>query len=520
MQITVSKLLKIGGLLTFAVVIIFSYTCFSKSDKAIKVIYLVPILKWRSHNLVLNDTNQTRGTSIESLHNVSDQVTVTQCTGNYEQVKPVIDSKGNSHEQGSHGHILIYSNYEEQTNGARNLWQLQMWAKTLKMRVIEPFAVNSMFGVIGALPNYTQALRFSDYYDIDKWNKKAHHHGGSSLVQWEEFLSNCSRKVIVLYTLLRETEKPIVVTYGKDDVKKYKPGKYEQIATKDMQWLKQNFSIIRVVNFIRNAYIEYPMSLEELNSYVFGDYSPTEVTLVIVNWFGMSTEVWRIQLKKSINCYFLNSMNVDFHLSRHSPELSPSMRVLRAYKNYISQYIGNHKYIGVIFRTHCVLRYELPEADFSLKSQYLLDCSKQLKHTLDKVRNKWEIFMAYDLGTLGSDGYYSPDDKRLFPLREQIFSDVFNGSIQMKQREEMLINAAGGISDRGFIALLEKTIATHADCIILLGKISSFVESSASVYFSLHPSNACAVSICSENFSNDNNTEFTTTDIPNKFLST
>ena len=78
-------------------------------------------------------------------------------------------------------------------------------------------------------------------------------------------------------------------------------------------------------------------------------------------------------------------MNVDFHLSRHSPELSPSMRVLRAYENYISQYIGNHKYIGVIFRTHCVLCYELPGAAFSLKSQVLLDCSKQLKHTLDKV---------------------------------------------------------------------------------------------------------------------------------------
>ena len=258
MQSRVVTLLKIGGLLTFALVIIFSYIYFSRGEKAVISTYLVPILKY---------------------------------TGNAEQVKPFIDSKGNSHGQGLHGHILIYSNYEEQTNGARNLWQLQMWAKTLKMRVTEPFAVNSMFGVIGALPNYTQALRFSDYYDIDKWNKMSHHHGGSSLVQWEEFLSNCSRKVIVLYTLLRETKKPIVVTYGKDDVKIYKPVKYERFATKDMQWLKQNFNIVRVVNFIRDAKIEYPMSLEELRSYVFGDFSPTEVTLVVVNWFGMSTEV-------------------------------------------------------------------------------------------------------------------------------------------------------------------------------------------------------------------------------------
>ena len=187
MQITVATLLKIGDLLIFAVVIILGYICFSRSDKAIASIYLVPILKLRSHNLVSNDPNLTQGTSL--MCNVSDQVSATQSTGNAEQ--------------GSHGHIVIYSNYEEQTNGARNLWQLQMWAKMLKMRIIEPFAVNSMFGVIGVLPNYTQALRFIDYYDIDKWNKKAHYHGGSSLVQWEEFLSNCSHKVIVLYTLLR-----------------------------------------------------------------------------------------------------------------------------------------------------------------------------------------------------------------------------------------------------------------------------------------------------------------------------
>jgi len=93
--------------------------------------------------------------------------------------------------------------------------------------------------------------------------------------------------------------------------------------------------------------------------------------------------------------------------------------------------------------------------------------------------------MAYDLGTFGSDGYYLAGDQHLFPLRDQIFSDVFNGSISMKQRDEMLINASGGISDRRFIAILEKTIATHADCIILLGMISSFVISSALTYYTL-----------------------------------
>ena len=107
----------------------------------------------------------------------------------------------------------------------------------------------------------------------------------------------------------------------------------------------------------------------------------------------------------------------------------------------------------------------------------MLDCSKQLSDVLNKVRNKWKIFLAYELDSaFGSNGYYnSSSDERFIPIRNQIFTDVFNGSLQMKLREERLIKAAGGITDKGFIALLEKTIATHADCIILLGTTSSLL---------------------------------------------
>ena len=59
----------------------------------------------------------------------------------------------------SQGHIFVYSSYEEQTNGARNLWQLEIWAKLMEMEVAEPFAVNSMLGVA---PNFNKSLRFSN----------------------------------------------------------------------------------------------------------------------------------------------------------------------------------------------------------------------------------------------------------------------------------------------------------------------------------------------------------------------
>ena len=41
------------------------------------------------------------------------------------------------------GHAFIYSNFEEQTNGARNLWQLEMWAELLGIEVAERGVLHS-----------------------------------------------------------------------------------------------------------------------------------------------------------------------------------------------------------------------------------------------------------------------------------------------------------------------------------------------------------------------------------------
>ncbi|XP_065900724.1 uncharacterized protein [Dysidea avara] len=437
-------------------------------------------------------------------------------------------AENHSENQEPQGHVFIYSSLEEQTNGARNIWQLEMWAKQVNMTAVaEPFAVNSMFGVMGAIPSFT-SLRFGDYFDKGKWNKMVNKYSGCPLVEWEEFVSTAPRQAIVLYTLLRtkkpgqEPEPGLNVSYGEDDVKKYKPGKYEQITNSDMLWIKRNFNITRIVTFVHNAAISNPLTLEEYNSYVFGDLNPSQVTLICVNWIGIGVTKFRIQIR-SAPASFLKSIKVEFKLqvnsSGVSPVVSPSPKIMKAYQAYISQYFGNRKYIAAVFRTFTVMYYH--HAQFPQQSKYLLECSKKLKHELNKVRNKWEIFLAYDLGVFGSGVYSyfnSSHEKQVIRLQNQILSDVYSGSPQRKQRDARLIKAAGGITDRGFIALLEKTIATHADCIVLLGVTSSFVQSSANMYMSLHKINPCVVSICSEKFINAKGKVVSSDHIPAKFL--
>ena len=424
-----------------------------------------------------------------------------------------------------HGHIFVYSSFEEQTNGARNLWQLEMWAKLLDMKVAVPFAVNSMFGISGAAPNFDQALRFSDYYDIEEWNKSVRKYGGSPLVQWEEFLCTAPLNAVILYTIMRPSDRPpYVVTYDNiDDVKKYDPGKYEQITDGDMHWIEENFNIIRVVTLIRNDKAKHPLALNDFNSYVFGNLKPNNVTLIVVNWIGIGVQTSRIEIKGGAPASFLSATRISFITTSRgahmSPVVAPSTRIMEAYKAYKAEFIGDRKYIGVLFRTQLVMFFGSGSTDFGKQSKFLLGCSKTVRHELDKLRNKWGMFLAYDLGQFGSVGFFDTfHDQRLFPLREQIFLDVFNGTVLPDQRDSMLIKAASGVTDTGFIALLEKTIAVHADCVILLGKFSSFIRSAASMYLSLHDVNRCIVSICSEKFRDSKRKIVSTSTIPGKFL--
>jgi len=74
-----------------------------------------------------------------------------------------------------------------------------------------------------------------------------------------------------------------------------------------------------------------------------------------------------------------------------------------------------------------------------------------------------------------------------------------------------------GTTDSGVIAQLEKVIATHADCIILLGPHSTFARSSSFLYISNHHNKKCIVSICAEKFY-DNEHLISSNDIPSNFI--
>ena len=248
-----------------------------------------------------------------------------------------------------------------------------------------------------------------------------------------------------------------------------------QITCRDMHWIKETFNIIKTVCYLCTTHSPHPLSIENfVTSILKGTNVKTnQVTVMIVNWLGIrTTRVHLLPIKP-----FTSVLHRKF-------TFPPSQRVMTAYKAYVQQHIGDHKYVGIIFRTHHVLYFSPLKGSFANQSKYLLQCSKTLGKFLDKVRRKWKIFLAYDMGMFGSKNYVTK--YHLAPLQEQIFQDVFNGSLQVNEREWNLINAAGGVTDTGVITQLEKVIATNADCIILLGPHSTFVQSAVKLYSIIH----------------------------------
>ena len=383
-----------------------------------------------------------------------------------------------SPDQNARGYILPFTIFEEQTNGAKNLWQLQILANKLGMKIVEPFAMDSVFLMDRLAPYFNQTLRFGDYFDKSTWNEMAIRHGGNPLVEWENFLSDAPRDVILLYfRRVKGSNSLIIDEHTELCGQQYKPT--------DMKWLEENFHILKRLCYRFPVGKKHFLTIPEFISQIFGEISPNEVTLIIRSWLGVRPS--RIDLRP-----------ISPFLSAFDPNLvlPPSKRILKAFEAYKSQNIGNKKYVGIVFRTHHVFAYNKYAGNFTGMSQVLLQCSRQLKEELDTVRDSYEIFMACDLGLFGSKKYSTYRVGRLLPLRDQIYQDVFNGSVTVKGRDEKLKEAAGGLTDRGFMAELERVIATNADCIILLGAKSGFVNAAARSYISLHPGEKCIIPIC------------------------
>ena len=363
--------------------------------------------------------------------------------------------------------VLSYSYWEQQTNALINMWSLQKWAdKSGKLKVVEPFAVESVLEFPGSVlykHQFTNALRFRDYFDLDYWTKETAKLGIEPLVSWETFLKYANREVIVAITTLGANPPGV---YIDDEINKNKRCKYEQnkISHNTKSLFKfLHFKIIKTVCYAISYKLKNILSFQKFNSHLIPNSNATI-------WFGYWYGIGRLP------------MTGDRTLDRVHGGIENILGMVHASPTII---IDSRNYIKTVlnadFReyTAIVIRSARRYAEMVLKGcssndvmSYFTRCVGKLNKILDKSGST-SYFLGTDIGKFGDRTAYKLNDNDSAKLLQQLLQVLYgNKTIDVYQNE--FIKAANGVEDRGYLATMQKTIAEHAKCLIMMGGYSTF----------------------------------------------
>ena len=389
----------------------------------------------------------------------------------------------------------------QMTRAIKNMLNQQCWAGTLKgsdVFIAEPFSVNSqlvhtprIWNELSAEQLHT-AARFSDYYNLTHYNLQSLKHRSAPLISWDDFLENAPRRAIAVR----------IPTHGCAGVKITSKCTFSRPFLKFMNGLSSmDFEIVERVCLACST-SSSSFTLDNFSDILFRNVSTT-VSLLFDSWrnFGFTSSWIQIpdyceSTEKSESSDFLKS---SYLISNHS-------------QTYINRFVKKKPFLGIMLRIERFLTL----AYSGRSNESVESCLNQTISTFDDIKLKMlntGAFITVDIGNFGSgimqkesavsrlgNGY---SIEALTKFVEASFSHIINKTMSLTDWETTFVTATGGIVERGYIAMLQRDIASHADCLILMGG-GSFQEVAGFHYIAnmnRRHKTPCIHTICvSENF--------------------
>ena len=360
--------------------------------------------------------------------------------------------------QHDHGYLLELHASDQLTGGAMNVLSIQCLASKLspKLIVVEPFIVNSSYGAVLAVADRESFdrennVRLRDIYDINAWNNASDRYHYNRLAPWESFIDDAPRDLILV------------------ENQWWRDCNFPALTEKFSRFFKIfNFRVVRTacLNFKRSG----EMNAEVFKGVVYGEYAPEEVTVIIDRLPGIGgIGPWNTAVERQTCSKRYYSSDIMY--------MPSSERIKRDAKEYIERYLGGKKdYVSMMIR----LEHDIIAA-INAKSNRL----EQVKLGLQEARNKWKAvknrqhlnatFLSFDVGKYGSaefiDGNRGPMGEILAEMHT-FFNSLYNGSISYSEWEDSFVEVSGvksGSGISGYVAILQKEIASQGRCIILVG---------------------------------------------------
>jgi hypothetical protein len=356
--------------------------------------------------------------------------------------------------------------------------------------IAEPNFKNSAYYSYG-----DPSLHFSDLQDFDHFNQQSRKIGYPEMINIDKFTQHSPKYAIHIHIRYKAigAEQKIVWQAKKvddtmkclelDDIQEL-PEEYERY----LQQAKEHsqMCIVRVVELwvvkLSRWDGERASPLNSIHQFIFGEWSHKEVTLIFGHW-AFYVYPPMVVPPNTIDC---------LNITHAREQFQPSKRLIHEAMAYKDMFLGGELKLAIMLRIERVVmvshQKEIKPLDFVKKC---LDDVFALKY---KLTNNSNALVTIDTGeNMGSSTFRDKHNVTQFSLNA--FRRLYDNRWSVKEWDKSFIKAAGGVTDKGYRAALQRVLTSRADCLVLVGG-GDFQAMAVVDYTRYHNSSECMYRIC------------------------
>ena len=391
-----------------------------------------------------------------------------------------------------YGYVLAMRYTGQQGTGIQSLMSLQCFIGSfnLPMFILEPMMDQTSFG---SYLGRNATLKFSDMFDITHFNKASRRIGFSEL-RFESELNTQSAlpKNVILVNSRRSGKESVELVWNSQ----------ENDECYVDEKVPEHFCIVRVVSVggkhnLRSSYQIF--SEKEFFSTVLGNRSPKSITIIFKAWHTP----WYVpnpSLDDPLKCKNIRSVSTE-------TQFHTSSKLLTDAKNYEDRFLNSTNRLAIMFRLERMmihLRILKNRKNLDSVDGYVRNCLGEVINVSEQIwRDNGEYtrpLVTLDLGKYGSNSWGGQGALNLTHRMNSTFSKLFKDGWTFNEWEQSFTQVASIADNKGYIAAFQRTLASRADCLILIGG-GYFQELALNDYKRNHPDKSrwCVHLICAIN---------------------
>ena len=389
---------------------------------------------------------------------------------------------------------MNFGQVDQHTVAACALFSQMCWLKSFNLAantyLVEPFAVESHFESTPehwtAVDQGNDILRFGDYFDVHHLNLIAIKQSFPHLLQWEDFLDHAPREVVaVTIQDLNGENDNCFGRIGQLNAS-CRSGPRNQSQINYFTSGCNTSEVDQAVDYLERYHgfrLKKSICLNCGHGLPSTGYSPDDITNLIMSDVDIHNatilfNTWTYATNLVRKCHYTKycSYCAGFH-NKEYKKLMPSSRIKRDANTYLKNMLNATSIsVAIMIRTERMFK-RLKNAD------QVLDCLDSILGTYAEIMsNHSDIagmktskpLITIDIGTFGTNSYstFCPEYTNYTEIVakfEHILSNLYSGEWTLERYESGLTMAAGGVKDSGYVAGLQRVLASQAKCLLLYG---------------------------------------------------